>query len=1717
MLAAVCLALLLAGLPALAATPLESWRGQAAAVRILAENDAQRAYEEARRLQEALPADAAPADRARALNLLSRIELYLAQTQLAGEHAAAALALAKQHDDRVGQAEADLTVALNAVNQARIDALVEATTHAMAAVDGLERPDLAGEAMLRAAMMYRRIGRSDDALTLPMQALEIAQRNQDPWALAYAHHGMAVAHNQSGNHEEAREYYLRMRRHAQTAGSKILEADAVLGAGNMDTDLRRYAEGVGFIQEAIGLYRQVGCPFYVAHGLNQLARNLRAQGRLADASPLLDEAAAIYERYGNKIGLWWTLDARGADRQALGDLAGAWSDAERGYGLAQAIGLSLYLGGSAKRLAAVAAARGEHRRAYELSAQALELAAKVDQEKAGEHMLELARRYQTESRQRQIDELTRRNERQAAQLKHRALEQRWLWTLLGSSVLLLASGGFFLLRLRQAHQRLQELNSQVLRGRNKLQATLDAIPDPMFVMGLDGRYYECHAPRSDLLAAPIDQLLGRTVDEVMPAPSAAVFRDTLREAHQHGVSLGRQLSLPLAHGDCWFELSVAAKPAEAGEAPRFIVMSRDITGRKRAEHDLMLRDYALGRVSEAAFLVDKDAGFVYVNEEACRGLGYRADELLGMTVMDIDPHWPAQRWAGAWEALMEQRSLTLETEHRRKDGSLFPIEVSSSYFEFDGQAYSLCLTRDISERKRAETALRESEQRYRLVFENSPVSIWEEDFSAVKTLFDELRQAGVADIEAYFDRHPAAVAQYAERVRVLDVNQAALALHGAADKAALLAGLVDTFTEESFATFRQELVRLWQGKTGLVGDSEVKTLAGESRHVTVHCNVCPGFETSYSKVLVSLVDISERKRAERQLALLGAAVDRVHEAAYFVDGRARFFYVNEEASRQLGYSRETLLGMSVMDIAPGWTEAMVVNAWQGLGVDEAITIEAEHQRKDGSILPVEINITHLQHGGRAFGLAMARDISERKQAERLLHEREQAIRAVVENSPDYIARYDAQLRRIYVNPATQTLFGLPLEQILGKTPEQSRLLPKDFILMLKSVFEGGQELQAELPFRAVNGETGWSDIRMVPEFGPDGGVATVLSIGRDISERKRAEEALAARERQFRTLAENSPDPIFRYDRHCRRIYVNPAVERLAGKPASALLSGTPKDSQILSETEGDKLIGCIRQVLDSGQPAECELECAGTDGIMRYFHNHGVPERGEDGAVEGVLLISRDITQRKRAEQALAERERQFRTLAESLPDNVVRYDRAGRTLYVNPVLEKTLGAQAQAMFGRTIREIHPNGEFDGYARIVDQVLTNGEQGEIEILAPTPDGAAPQVHQIRVVAERNEKGEVVGVLAIGRDITEHKRAEEALTARERAFRSLAENIPDHIIRYDAHGRKIYMNTATARLMGVEPGALLGQTPEDTPVETRAMQIDVFAEKLRRVLASGEPQELEVSLRHAALGMMQIHNVRFVAERDEQDRIVGALMVGRDITAFKQAEQRLQESHAQLRELAAHGEAAREEERKRIAREIHDELGQLLTALRMSVSLVRLQYGPNRHALLEHAQSMMELVDQTIQVVRNVAASLRPAALDMGVGAALEWLADEFAKRSGVPCRLRLGDSDFQLSDERSTAMFRIVQESLTNIARYAQAGEACISLERQGNDYLLEVRDNGIGFDPALPRKQSFGLIGLRERALMLGGELSIASAPGRGTAIKLRIPINDPTPRNP
>jgi hypothetical protein len=382
------------------------------------------------------------------------------------------------------------------------------------------------------------------------------------------------------------------------------------------------------------------------------------------------------------------------------------------------------------------------------------------------------------------------------------------------------------------------------------------------------------------------------------------------------------------------------------------------------------------------------------------------------------------------------------------------------------------------------------------------------------------------------------------------------------------------------------------------------------------------------------------------------------------------------------------------------------------------------------------------------------------------------------------------------------------------------------------------------------------------------------------------------------------------------------------------------------------------------------------------------------------------------------------------------------------------------------------------------------------------------------LIPVRGESGAFVRIVGIGRDVTLREQHAE-LDRRLTHFASLAPGFI-FVYRTDPAGVEsfLYASPGVEAVLGLQAPALLADASlllSRTRPEERLRIRQAFAE----AAAAHVSCVVEYCIDHPLRGEAWVE----LRSRPERESDGGLLWHGyvNDISERKHAERRLQESFSLLRALTSRRETAREEERKRIAREIHDELGQMLSALRLDLSVLRLQYEVVEPDLSVRVKALLEIVDATIQVVRNVATSLRPAALDMGLVPALEWLTSEFTRHTGTPCRLNLMPGPLALDDSQAIGLFRVVQESLTNVGRHAQAASVDVRLDKMDAGYVLEIRDDGKGFDPTVSRPRSFGLMGMRERGLAIGGEVTFISNPGQGTIVRTIIPIAGRDPAAP
>ena len=497
-------------------------------------------------------------------------------------------------------------------------------------------------------------------------------------------------------------------------------------------------------------------------------------------------------------------------------------------------------------------------------------------------------------------------------------------------------------------------------------------------------------------------------------------------------------------------------------------------------------------------------------------------------------------------------------------------------------------------------------------------------------------------------------------------------------------------------------------------------------------------------------------------------------------------------------------------------------------------------------------------------------------------------------------------------------------------------------------------------------------------------------------------------------------------------------------------------------------------------------------------------------------VLLAWNSMLRKRVLQRTAllfAKEQEFRAIVENAPDQIIRYDRNFRRAYVNPAVVRAYGLPREALIGKPIGSVIEDAGIDvkedeltQLRQQIANVFDSGQSYECELSWPLPTGRTP--FSVRLFPELDLHGSVINVLGISRDITESKRAEEELKKEKEVLEKIFDNIPVLIGFVGEDGQVKLVNPEWERTMGW------------TLKELQEQNVDIFAEAYpdlpyrQEVLnfvtaAKGEWVELKIRVRDgrvidAACAVVRLSDGTKVA-------------IARDITERKRAEERIKATSEQLRALSARLQAAKEEEDIRIARELHDEMGSTLTSLRWELerldqTISEAKDWSQRQSLRSAVADMIKVTDTTIGIMRRIASELRPSILDnLGLPEAIEWQAQQFQIRTGIVCDYDCSLENLNLDPEQSTAVFRIFQEALTNILRHARATRVEIAVREEDGRFILTISDNGRGItEDEKAGRLSLGILGMRERAHLIGGEFEITGLEGKGTLVTVRVPLS-------
>jgi len=1114
----------------------------------------------------------------------------------------------------------------------------------------------------------------------------------------------------------------------------------------------------------------------------------------------------------------------------------------------------------------------------------------------------------------------------------------------------------------------------------------------------------------------------------------------------------------------------------------FVAINRDITQRKQAEEALRESEEKFSQIfyaSPIAISITRlaDGRFMDVNESFLTRMGYARAEVIGRTALEIG------MWANPGEREKMMRTLradgslrNFETEFRTKSGEVGTALLSREIVELGGEKYIIGSTLDITERKRAEEAVHESEARFSTIFQASPIGV---------NLFNLTDN------------------------RSMDVNDAFLKLIGYSREEVIghSAGELNLFVDADVRTAWIQTLR--SGGTVRGVDAKLRKKSGEIRDALASIDVIEIGGERMGLVITS--DITERRRAEEALE---ASEERLRLSTE-LGGVAvwEYDFVSNTMSRSRNH--DLLYGL---DWQTKWDINTFLNATHpddrehsnqviqqavAVGGPNEYTLDFRAVLSDQTIRWLNATGQVVERNSKGEGIIVRGcliDITQRKQAEEALQRNERILRLFVEHAPAAIAMFDRDMNYVAASQRYRLDYELGGQNILGRShyavfPE----IPAHWKEIHRHCLAGATEKAEEDPFPRLSGKLDWIRWEICPWYEANGAIGGIILFSEVITERKQAKEALRESEERYRVLFQHSPIGIVQFDRNLR---VTDCNERFV---------------QIL-QTSREKVVGLdIHRLRDQGGLPAFQKALTGEEGFAEdlyqattsdtrvWLTTRTAPLFNPAGDVRGGVAIIEDITERKRAEEKLRlSNERFFNAFHTSPAGLTITRIADGKFIDVNEAFLGMFEFTREEVIGRTSTELNILS-LEERTKLIQAQIESGGLRHAELISRSKSGKL--IHLLFSSKPMELEGEAHHITTMI-DITKRKHAEAELRESQRNLRALIENTDGYILAAGQDYRLLVANDKfleDASHQFDHPVQIGDALIDDSTISSESHR--QRKERYDRAL-KGEKFTVELELRSEAGS--QWRQYWFSPIVSVADDIVGFTAFARDITERKHAEEDMRLSRDRLAELSRQLVQTHETESRAIGRELHDQIGQMLTALKLILGIAS-QLPPDMAA--QKLTQAEELVDDLLTRVSALSLELRPPMLDdLGLLPALLWHVNRYQEQSGLQVEFKHSGVENQRFDPRiETTAYRIVQESLTNVARHAQAMRVRLEVRARDEGLDIQIEDDGQGFDPQTALAQHRGLNGLRERAQLVGGAFRLESEFGQGTRLFIQLPLKE------
>ncbi len=845
---------------------------------------------------------------------------------------------------------------------------------------------------------------------------------------------------------------------------------------------------------------------------------------------------------------------------------------------------------------------------------------------------------------------------------------------------------------------------------------------------------------------------------------------------------------------------------------------------------------------------------------------------------------------------------------------------------------------------------------------------------------------------------------------------------------------------------------------------------------------------------IKQITLALKNKEEKYRTLIEQASDGI----VITDMEGMILEVNKSIQQMVGYADDEMIGYHLTDFLPAEDIENNPLRIHELMQGKSLLYERRLKQKSGSFLDVEVN-SKMASSHTLIGFI--RDITERKKYENSLIYQANLLESV----SDAVLSLDMNRCIVSWNNACKELYGFTADEAMGKRiPE---LVTFEYPgnnneAVFKQVFTEGK-WKGEFNF--IHPKTKekinlLSNINLLKE--KKGTVSGFIVTSKNITDRIKREEEIRISNERFELIAQATNDAVWDHDFIKNETWGNNNLYNIYG-----LEYGKDKINleMFLARIEADQRIGIeerLNKAIDESSTSLSEEFMFKTaSGEYRNFYDRAYIKYDDSGNPLRILGAMQDVTEREKAKQQLIREKELSDTLINSLPGIFYLFNKEGQFLRWNGNFESVTGYT-----GEEISHMHPLHFFDKKdqplltEKIGNVFIAGSDEVEADILLKGGE-MIPYYFTGQAIEYEGENC----LMGVGLDFSERKKAAAGLQQSEQKYRLLFYNNPLPMWMSALPDLNIIdVNEAAIKQYGYSRQEFLKLNLKDLRPQE---DVPKFIAEIDNIdLAVTNNRQWRHRKKDGTIIQVEVisHEIVYEGKRVW-------LSLPHDVTERHLAKELLQKSYEDIRQLASNLQSIREDERTNIAREIHDELGQQLTGLKMDIHWLSRKINSADEGITKKMKQSLELINATIASVRKIATDLRPSILDdLGLIAALEWQGEEFEKRSGTRVQFNNKAGTVSLKPEAITAVFRIYQELLTNVARHANATLVSVILQKEDNRLFFSLTDNGTGFNlETINKKKTLGLLGIKERTLLLGGTYEFKSKEGEGSETIISIPL--------